>query len=351
MRSDFISLGQFTGNADIADVLRRGRFPTASIFEGPEGVGKKTLAISLASVHSCDNPNDDDICGQCSSCTKISSNNHPDVRIIDLEWLKIYLKSKGKRANPQVIPIDAMRELIREVQFRPHQAEQRFFIIDNAHKLNEAASNSILKTLEEPPADVYIILVTSFPAMLLPTIRSRCSHYRFGPLSRENVAHHLKLGNCEEKETELRAAFSGGSIGKASDLNLEETLERRDMALEVLQAWLQARRFSAIFKHTESPSFRSILANRDLTLSLLDALRGVVEDAYYLLVETPSRLVSIDKVDNIRALASQLRLSQTQNLLQHIQLAKTEIEAYVSPRMCFETLWLNSLEDKCWETN
>lgn len=347
MRSDFISLEQFTGNADIVDVLRRGRFPTASIFEGPEGVGKKTLAISLASVHSCDSPKDD-ICGQCSSCTKISSNNHPDVRIIDHEWLKSYLKSKGKRANPQIIPIDAMRELIREVQFRPHQADQRFFIIDNAHKLNEAASNSILKTLEEPPADVYIVLVTSFPNMLLPTIRSRCSHYRFGPLSREDVVHHLRLGNCEEKEAELRAAFSGGSIGKAAGLNLEETLKRRDMALEVLQDWLQSRRFSSIFEHTETSSFRPILAKRDLTLNLLDALRGVIEDAYYLLIEDPSRVVSIDKIGSIRTLASRLRLAQTQSLLQHIQISKTEIEAYVSPRMCFETLWLNSLEDKCW---
>jgi len=348
MRSDFISLEQFTGNADVVDVLRRGRFPTASIFEGPEGVGKKTLAISLASVHSCDNPNND-ICGQCSSCTKISSNNHPDVQIIDFEWLERYLKSKGKRVNPQVIPIDAMRELIREVQFRPHQAKQRFFIIDNAHKLNEAASNSILKTLEEPPADVYIVLVTSFPNMLLPTIRSRCSHYRFGPLSREDVVHHLKLGNYEGKEAELRAAFSGGSIGKASDLNLEETLKRRDMALEILQAWLQNRRFSSIFKHTEAASFRPILAKRDLTLGLLDALQGVVEDAYYLLIENPSRVVSIDKIDNIRTLTSRLELVQTQSLLQHIQLSKTEIEAYVSPRMCFETLWLNSLEDQCWD--
>ena len=125
MRSDFISLEQFTGNADVVDVLRRGRFPTASIFEGPEGVGKKTLAISLASVHSCDNPNND-ICGQCSSCTKISSNNHPDVQIIDFEWLERYLKSKGKRVNPQVIPIDAMRELIREVQFRPTKRNSVF---------------------------------------------------------------------------------------------------------------------------------------------------------------------------------------------------------------------------------
>ena len=137
------------GNEAVLDLLRSGRLPQASVFSGPEGIGKKTSALLLASLANCKAPSGNDLCGRCNSCLKVEGGNHPDIRLYQPEGASDSIK------------IEVMREMNREAQYRPFEGNLRFFIIDEAEKMNEAAANSILKTLEEPPETSRLILISS----------------------------------------------------------------------------------------------------------------------------------------------------------------------------------------------
>jgi len=151
-----VRLRDFVGNQRLVEILRRGRLPGASLFTGPEGVGKKTLALSLSALANCKEGSEDELCGTCSSCVKEAAGHHPDIRLF--------------QPHKNLIKIDTMRELNREVRFRPFEGRLRCFIIDQAETLTEEAANCILKTLEEPPDTSRIILISSFPHRLLPNL-------------------------------------------------------------------------------------------------------------------------------------------------------------------------------------
>ena len=162
------SFSDFEGNERLTSLLRKGSLPQSSIFAGPEGVGKKTLALLLAALANCKGkiPGQDDICSKCSSCIKALSGNHPDIYVYSS------ISSDGTPGTS--IKIEDMRNLRKEAHYRPFEGLLRFFIIDEAEKMTEEAANCILKVLEEPPSTTRIILVTAYPGQLLPTILSRC---------------------------------------------------------------------------------------------------------------------------------------------------------------------------------
>ena len=116
-----------------------------------------------------------------------------------------------------------MRELSREVFFEPFEGKRRFFILDEADKMNLESANSILKTLEEPPENSHLILISNKPNELLTTIRSRCQTYRFGPLPSSEIEQVLtsKL-NYSGEDLSLLSRISQGSIGRALSLDLKE---------------------------------------------------------------------------------------------------------------------------------
>src|SRR4030088_1864502 len=118
------------------------------------------------------------------------------------------------RPHKQIIRVKPMRELEREANFRPFEGAARVFIVEDADNMNDQASNALLKTLEEPPPTSHLILTTSNPTALLPTIRSRCQTIRFAPIPRAAIESFL----IEEKRlstsnAELLSRTSGGSLG------------------------------------------------------------------------------------------------------------------------------------------
>ena len=334
-----VRFSDFVGNRNLVELLRKNALPPSSIFAGPAGVGKATLAVSLAALAHCEAGNNGDLCGLCPSCLKVGAGNHPDVLLFDFGWIEAFLKSKKKRPNARVIPIDVVRELVREAQFRPYQGALRVFIVDDAHKLNEAAANSILKTLEEPSPTTRIVLVTPFPQSLLPTILSRCQLFSFGRLRRDEVTHCL-TERTAAVDPDLRAALSDGSIGSALSLDLEQLRTDRDRLVDLLEKWLERPQFSSVFAVVESSGLGVDLRNRERALELLLLLQRVVEDLYYLVVETPERLTNIDHAEKLKRLASGLELSWIESFLYSIHEATADVEAYVNPLMCFETVWL-----------
>jgi DNA polymerase-3 subunit delta' len=196
-------LGQESAIAILQNALRNGRLAHAYLFLGPEGVGKRLTAVTLAKAMNCkSNLEMADSCERCSSCAKINSANHADV---------ILLESDG-----EVLKIDQIRDMQRRLRFRPLEGGRRVCLIDAADRLNDAASNALLKTLEEPPDGTHLILISSRPRLLLPTILSRCQWVKFRSLSRAHIVQILKKSHSLEGEkATFYASLAGGSAGQA----------------------------------------------------------------------------------------------------------------------------------------
>jgi DNA polymerase-3 subunit delta' len=219
----------------VARAIHRGTLPPSLILAGPEGVGKRLLAISTAQALNCLNPriavpNDADperiglqidACGTCSPCSKIARGVHPDVLVIE----------PGDTGS---IKIEQVRDVIDRAGYRPFEGRRRVVIIDQADALVPQAQNALLKTLEEPPSASAFLLVTSRPDALLPTVVSRCPRLRFRPLDANDVASVLIKQGRGEDEARATAATADGSIGHALATSGPDLVDARGVAVRVL---------------------------------------------------------------------------------------------------------------------
>jgi DNA polymerase-3 subunit delta' len=177
------------------------RLPHALLFSGPAGIGKSLVARLLAARVACAAKSAP--CGACAACAQVAAETHPD-----LEWLSV---ASGKKE----IGVDQARRLKRFVQMQSVSAARKMAIIDDAERLSIAAQNALLKTLEEPPGAALLVLVTSTPGSLLPTVRSRCRVIVFAPLSTDDVRAVLEQQGLDADEAESLARLADGSPGRA----------------------------------------------------------------------------------------------------------------------------------------
>ncbi|MER3426570.1 MAG: hypothetical protein C4334_00510 [Pyrinomonas sp.] len=229
------------GNREVKDLFRRmltkGRVANALIFIGEEGVGKKAFAVELAAALNCRaRTPSGEACNECSACERIMRwpteekvdkqivwSAHPDVGLI---------QPAGRH-----IVAEQARELAREANSAPYEGLVRFFIIDEADKLNDTAAGALLKTLEEMPTTTHIALITDRPAALLPTVVSRCQQVRFAPIPTEELAAAI----ADEKgvgmhEARTIAEIARGSWGRAMRLDWERERAHAQRALAIIEA-------------------------------------------------------------------------------------------------------------------
>lgn len=197
--------------------LKQSRLASSLLFAGPEGVGKKLTAITLAKAKNCLNDSFD-ACSGCVSCSKIDKLIHPDIHFI---------------AEAADVKIDDIRALKRKAGLVPYEANSKVFIIDNAHTMTPEASGALLKVLEEPTQKTMIILISHKPAKLLKTIISRCQVIKFSPLPRDTLREILKNDyNLDVNFAHFLAYFSEGRLGYALRIKGSDIFQDKNRAID-----------------------------------------------------------------------------------------------------------------------
>ena len=208
-----------------------GRIPHAYLFTGPDGVGKEMLANRLAAVLLCTNPQERqppadvqgaletwrDACGRCVDCELLRAGNHPDFHRIHRTLNKSHPDAQIRSRKAIDLSIDVIRHfLIARIGLRPSQGQSKVFIITEAERLSAGAQNAMLKTLEEPPAHSYLVLLATSADALLETTKSRCQQVSFNTLPAAFSRRHLddQAGLSQDAATFL-AELSQGSLGQA----------------------------------------------------------------------------------------------------------------------------------------
>ncbi len=215
----------------LSERLASGRLPHALLFSGPAGLGKGEMARAFAHALLCEERQPDGrACGQCRSCQLLAAGSHPDL-------LCVQPPEAGK-----AITVDLVRGVAEFQALKGQYSERRVILLQPADALNINAANALLKTLEEPTPGTVLLLVTSRPMALLPTIRSRCQTILFQPVNSAPALQWLAAScGVGEAEASMLLATAAGAPLRALALNGSEELAQRASLLEQLEAQAEGR--------------------------------------------------------------------------------------------------------------
>ena len=336
---------QLTGNDRVKKLLQRmlesRRAPGALLFTGEEGVGKKLFALEVAKSFNCRDPQGVEGCGSCPACQRIAKFNYPQSAESD-DWKAIIWTDHpdvGMVVAPKrVLQVEQMRMIEREANYRPYEGKARFFLIDDADKLNDASANALLKVLEEPPPTSHLILITSRPAMLLPTILSRCQMIRFSPVSPKEIeAHLLKNNLAVAKDARIRARLARGSIARAVTGDFEDYIAQRDDMLEVLKALALDDRIQLLRGAEELNDAR----HKDDYELRLDILEALIRDAWMLsLGSSPDDIVNEDLLPQLQKISERLESQRTANWISQIEEMREQLIVNINRKAATDSLFL-----------
>ena len=317
-------LGHAANLSALRDSVAQDTLHHALLFEGPQGVGKATCARWLTRLGNCEAQGSDP-CERCPTCLQIAKGVHPDV---------LSVTPDPSRASG-TIPIDAIREVVRQVGYRRFNARRRFIVIDPAEALQGAGANALLKTLEEPPADTHFILVTANASGLLPTIVSRCQRMRFGAVPTEDLTRWLHLRG-HQSLVQTAAVRSLGCPGVAIDLlegQLEERNRVRDRFIEALSASAENRqKWAQSLTQGKRAEWR---AKVDLFLEVYEEL---LRDAVIVGSGADQPLFHEDRRDVVAHWAQRLWPAGARQLHTALDACRSSLAVMVSGRLVLDTL-------------
>jgi DNA polymerase-3 subunit delta' len=305
-------------------MLEGGRLPHALLISGPTGVGKRTLAMKLAQAVNCTGNVTDDACGTCRDCGKIERGQHPDV---------VELMPEGKARK---IKVEAVRELRSRIAFKAYEGRYKVFIIREADRMGEEASNALLKTLEEPPPESLLVLTTPEESDLLPTIVSRCLRLPLAPLPRSTVESFVaERMDVSGPVAHLMASMSGGCLGRVLEMDGEKLFDTRRRMLEGIRS-LDSRRPGSGLAWAEE-----LASNQDMWPEALRLLRFWYRDLMMLAGPASERpLVNEDLraelIDEVTGYGPGVFISA----LDEIDRAEDALDRFIRPELVFENLIL-----------
>jgi DNA polymerase-3 subunit delta' len=351
-------------------VVARGRYGNAYLFHGPPGIGNGTAALAFARAILCEHgaaPSEsqgglfgapepaaaegpaDDACGRCPACLKAAALQHPDLKFLfpvsgeereldetiaaTLEAMRedpLYVFRYEKAAS---IRMSMTRELLRELAFKPYEAERRVVVVRDADRMREDQYSAMLKSLEEPGASTVWVLTTARPSRLPATIRSRCQQVRFRPLTEAAVSAFLvERAEVEEADAKMLAALSGGSLARALALRDESPRALRDQALALLEPALRADAYG-LWKATQALT-KFGKAGRETLRMLIEFhqlwLRDLLRARYGAARE---ELVNRDREKEVRHHAETLDATEIRRRLMVLEEILRAIEGNVTPEL------------------
>ena len=289
--------------------------PHALLLSGPAGIGKRLFAERLARRLVCEHTT---ACDACRACRLATGGNHPDVLIVRLQ--------EGKTE----ITVDDARALNQFLVLTPHLAPRRVVLVIDADRLNRSASNAILKTLEEPPAGSYLLLVSDAPARLLPTIRSRCQNLILPRPTQEEGLSYLKAHSLPDPEALLTLTHGAPlralawpqdapAMAKRLFASLEAVALGRESALEATEDW-QA-------------------ADMEIGLTFLTEIAAALTQVT--LTGTVALDWRVTQEERLRALAARLDLEQMLGLWDEALEARGLLAAPLDRRLVWDRLFLH----------
>ncbi len=292
-------LGQDQPRRIIQNALENNSVSHAYLFYGPESIGKKLTAIEFAKALNCVVSGPVDNCGECPSCRKIDQAIHPDFFLLEP-------KKSSPAGRNAIINVDEIRELQKKLAYLPYEAKTKVAILDGAETMNPQAANTLLKTLEEPPSSTILILISSSPYQLLPTIISRCQGVKFHLLSTDAVRQILQQSTFaetdgfSEKEMDLRTLRSRGRISRALEEDIEATRHYREEILKLLEQ-ASFKRMDLIFNWTRQWAKKS-----DGVQSVLDEMLHLLRDLAVIKCQGKNtEILNRDILDRLKPLAAQ----------------------------------------------
>lgn len=339
--------GKIIGNESVKDVLRRhlatDRVPNALLFAGTDGVGKRLFALELAKAFLCRNKTNNESCGECSACVRTEQFEFPKADDKDAHKKVIFSNHADVGtviAYNRNILVDAIRDLEREAYFRPYEGNVRFFLIDDADKMNDAASNALLKTLEEPASTSHIILITSRPDTLLPTIRSRCQTVRFAPVETEKIEQFLigerKLSLADAK---LNARLAFGSVSRALSIELEKLRDQREMLLHVLQDAIENHDRIGLLQAAEKLNDTK---NKDNFEANLEILLTLIRDVWTLALSSDDeKITNIDLAPQLKKLVANAQTRRLSGWMGDIELLRENLAVNVNRKVATDALFMH----------
>ncbi|MBK9323644.1 MAG: DNA polymerase III subunit delta' [Bdellovibrionaceae bacterium] len=281
------------------------------LFVGPSGIGKKKIAIGFAQALLCEKTRT--ACGSCPGCLRVAAGAH--------ESLKIVLPTGSQ------IKIDDSRDIIEFLSLQS-LTPRRVVIIDQAQLLNLQAANSLLKTLEEPPAETYFFLLAPSAAGLLPTLRSRSRTVGFKPLKSEEI----RRGATEAPEWAVRACQ--GSFEKLAQLLDVSEIEIRGQAFLVLQQFFEDKEFL-----TEN-TWRDIFKERQRSQRIFSYWISFLRDVLYYQEGQKKSILNVDQGDLLKMISEQKR-SRLLDFLEKIMRVELEVGQNRDVQLMIEELWVH----------
>lgn len=364
-------IGQERASDFLRGVIAGGRYGNAYLFHGPGGVGKLTAALAFARTILCKSARAaepglfdapaakgrtkggdavaGDACGECASCRKSAELAHPDLKFLfpvsgEERTLGATINEmlEAWREDPffvfqyeraASIRLSLTRELLKDLAYKPFEAEHRVVIVRDADRMREDQYSAMLKAIEEPGAATVWVLTTSRLARIPATIRSRCQGVRFSPLPEEAVIEFLeeRIGT-ETRDARMLAALSAGSLSKALVLRDEDPIELRNQSLALLEPALRGDA-NALWKGVQSFT-RYGRAGREALRQMVDFQQLWLRDLLRAHYDAPrEQLVNRDREKEIRRQAQHVTATEIRRRLMVLEEMLRAIEGNVTPEL------------------
>lgn len=284
----------------------------AHLIAGEDGIGKSNLANILAKL------------------------------ILNGDLNREYVDIINYKSNKSSFGVDDVRNIIDEIYKKPFEGDKKVIIIYEGNKLTIQAQNALLKTIEEPPEGVHIILLCESLELILDTIKSRCEIYKLTPLTKKELYDYIIMKEFNYNENEIKAAiaFSEGIPGRIDRYFNDDNLKKTRNKLIDLVKDLNKNNFEVILHYEENLSML-----KDNKEEILNILSGFIRDILiYKEVENNDFIINMDKFDDINELTKEMSFKKLNNMIIAIEEARKNIKSNVSWIMTLRIMLMSFME-------